>query len=49
MDKAGGKITGDMVDALKFASETIGSPLNTQTASALLKAISRKKSGSDTK
>lgn len=49
MDKAGGKITGGMVDALKFASETIGSPLNTQTASALLKAISRKKSVSDTK
>ncbi len=43
MDKAGGKITGGMVDALKFASETIGSPLNTQTASALLKALSRKK------
>ncbi len=42
MDKAGGKITGGMVDALKFASETIGSPLNTKTASALLKAISRK-------
>lgn len=43
MDKAGGEITGGMVDALKFASETIGSPLNTQTASALLKALSRKK------
>ena len=47
MDKAGGKITGGMVDALKFASETIGSPLNTKTASALLKALSRKRQVKD--
>lgn len=44
MDKTGGKVTGAAIDALRFASETIGSPLNTETASALLKALSRKRS-----
>lgn len=40
MDKAGGKITGAMVDALRFASEGLGAPLSPMSAASILKAIS---------
>jgi len=46
LDKTGGVITGGMIDALRFASETIGSPLNPLTAASLLKLIASSKADS---
>lgn len=39
MDKAGGKVTAGMVDALRSATQNIGAPLNEKTINLLFKTI----------
>lgn len=39
MDKAGGKVTGAMIDSLRMATANIGAPLNEKTVNLLFKTI----------
>lgn len=39
MDKAGGKVTAGMIDALRIATQNLASPLNPMTAGLLLRTI----------